>query len=172
MEVTEHQRWMYNRINPSTKWVTVEFEQGVDGFLTYVYQSPYSQKWGELRCPCVKCKSRYYLPFDEVKVHLYSKGFMPDYYVWTSHGERRVENHPSMSPIAGDLHASHGAPGNHLSQYEMMVMDAAGPSFRDNYNEGVHKMPNTNAREFDDMLRAAQQPLWEGCEESQLSTTL
>ncbi|KAI9071999.1 hypothetical protein K1719_046032 [Acacia pycnantha] len=89
-----------------------------------------------------------------------------------SHGERQVENHRSISPIEGDLHASHGALGNHLSQYEMMVMDAAGPSFRDNYNEGVEEMTNTNAREFYDMLRAAQQPLWEGCEESQLSTML
>ena len=48
----------------------------------------------------------------------------------------------------------------------MMVMDAAGPSFRDNYNEGVEEMSNTNARKFYDMLCATQQPLSEGCEES------
>ncbi|XP_028774325.1 uncharacterized protein LOC114731348 [Neltuma alba] len=51
-------------------------------------------------------------------------------------------------------------------------MDVAGPSFRDNYNEGIEEMPNPNARAFYDMLHAAQQPLWEGCEESKLSATL
>ncbi|XP_028790871.1 uncharacterized protein LOC114746759 [Neltuma alba] len=54
-----------------------------------------------------------------------------------------------------------------------MVMDAAGPSFWDNYSEGPEEMPNPDARAFYELLRAAQQPLWEGCEEeSQLSATL
>ncbi|KAK4275878.1 hypothetical protein QN277_018892 [Acacia crassicarpa] len=89
---------MYNRINPLIKWVTPEFEQGVEEFLAYAFRAPYSQKSGQLRCPCVKCKCRPYLIMDEVKVHLYKWGFKPDYYIWTSHGETEIKHDPPMSP--------------------------------------------------------------------------
>ncbi|XP_028753509.1 uncharacterized protein LOC114713090 [Neltuma alba] len=173
MEVPESRRWMYNRIDPSTKWVTVDFERGVEEFLAYAFRSPYTQQSGKLRCPCVKCRCRPYLILDEVKTHIYKYGYMPKYYIWTNHGERNIEYHSPMSSTEGTLHASHGVLGNQPSQYETLVMDAAGPSFRDDYNEGVEEMPNPNAQAFYDMLRAAQQPLWEGCEEeSQLSAAL
>ncbi|KAI9080544.1 hypothetical protein K1719_037510 [Acacia pycnantha] len=70
-----------------------------------------------------------------------------------------------MSPLPSALHSSHGLLGSQQSQYETMVMDVVGPSFRDNYNEDVEEMPNSNARAFYELLLAEQQPLWEGCKD-------
>ena len=80
MEISEKRRWMYNRIDPTTKWVTLEFERGVEEFIAC--GSIHSQEEGKIRCPCVNCKYQAYLTYDDVSLHLYKKGFMQDYYIW------------------------------------------------------------------------------------------
>ena len=92
---------------------------------------------------------------------------MPNYYIWNSHGEIEIDYHSTIPPTLD------GQQENQPSQYVDMVLDIAGPSFRHNYNNGVEEMPNPSAREFYDILQAAQQPLWEGCKEvSKLSAAL
>ena len=68
---------------------------------------------------------------DEVKGHLCMRGFMSDYYYWTSHGEQR----PPIPPIIID-NSYYGSSEvrEEFNNYEQMVMDAAGP-FVGNYIE-------------------------------------
>jgi len=60
---------------------------GVDEFIQTARQYKYYALEGGIRCPCIKCECTRILKDEEVKVHLYKKGFMPDYLIWTFHGE-------------------------------------------------------------------------------------
>ena len=42
---------------------------------------------GVYRCLCVKCKNMQYFTSDVVKSYLYRKGFVKNYWYWTSHAE-------------------------------------------------------------------------------------
>ena len=44
----------------------------------------------KIRYPCSKCRNMNYILFEEVKVHLYRKGFVLDYWYWTCHGENNL----------------------------------------------------------------------------------
>ncbi|XP_019264014.1 PREDICTED: uncharacterized protein LOC109241704 [Nicotiana attenuata] len=83
----EHRRWMYNRNYPNRRGLREEFVQGVDGFIDYTMSlSPFRHE-GTIRCPCVNCKCMKFLKPENVKLHLYKKGFKDKYYFWTAHGE-------------------------------------------------------------------------------------
>ncbi|XP_070037516.1 uncharacterized protein [Nicotiana tomentosiformis] len=83
----EHRRWMYNRNYPNRRGLREEFVQGVDGFIDYTMSlSPFRHE-GTIRCPCVNCKCMKFLKPENVKLHLYKKGFEDKYYFWTAHGE-------------------------------------------------------------------------------------
>ncbi|XP_021762951.1 uncharacterized protein LOC110727678 [Chenopodium quinoa] len=139
--------WMYERkvgnsINP-------EFLKGVDEFLKYVEDHPESSNPNEVRCPCFKCKNKRLWDPDTVKLHLYRNGFLPNYYEWMCHGE--------------------GFPGTRRRQsneYREMVLDAFGQSQDQGHSEespvSLEKEPNAQAKPFFDLLRASEQPLYEG----------
>jgi len=61
----------------------LEFEK----FIQTARQYKYYALEGGIRCPCIKCEYTRILKDEEVKVHLYKKGFMLDYWIWTFHGE-------------------------------------------------------------------------------------
>jgi len=41
----------------------------------------------KIRCLCTTCKNLNFLYSEDVKVHLYRRGFIPSYWYWTCHGE-------------------------------------------------------------------------------------
>ena len=99
MEVPQNRVWMYNRVDPTTKWYTQDFIQGVQHFLSHALEaSSYSKTSKNIRCPCVKCKCKPYLNAEEVKTHIYKFGFMPNYYIWNSHGEIEIDYHSTIPP--------------------------------------------------------------------------
>ncbi|KAK4342276.1 hypothetical protein RND71_038092 [Anisodus tanguticus] len=76
----EHRKWMYDR-----KRIREEFVQGVDGFIDYAMSLYPFLTDGVIRCLCLKCKCPNFEKPEDVKLHLYKKGFEDDYYVWTAH---------------------------------------------------------------------------------------
>ncbi|PKU80182.1 hypothetical protein MA16_Dca011927 [Dendrobium catenatum] len=78
---------MYNRLLPGRKGLTVEFIQGVETFIQVASQLPSFQFDKMFRCPCLKHKNLAFLKPDDVKLDLYRRGFLPNYWIWTSHGE-------------------------------------------------------------------------------------
>ena len=80
-------KWMYNRKDPETREVTKEYRVGLRAFIHQATNNPYAKRDGNIFCPCRTCKNNQYLEIDIVKTHLYNRGFMPNYYVWFSHGE-------------------------------------------------------------------------------------
>ena len=76
--------WMYLRIMDG--FLNEPLVAGVDQSIEFC-KSMVRFNPKELRCPCRKCKNRKLIVVDEVQYHLVSKGFVPHYYQWSSHGE-------------------------------------------------------------------------------------
>ena len=66
---------------------SMEFIDGVHEFIKVAENHKYG---GFVHCPCKNCKNeKDYSSSRTIHSHLFSSGFMPNYYVWTKHGEKR-----------------------------------------------------------------------------------
>ena len=67
---------------------SMEFIDGVHEFIKVAEKYKYG---GFVCCPCKNCKNeKDYSSSRTIHNHLFSSGFMPNYYVWTKHGERGI----------------------------------------------------------------------------------
>lgn len=64
---------MYRRYVAGMKGITIEFERGVNAFVSFVVSNSIS---GNIRCPCAKCKNMQFEEPGMVKVHLYRQGLL------------------------------------------------------------------------------------------------
>nr|XP_033517647.1 uncharacterized protein LOC104118015 [Nicotiana tomentosiformis] len=120
-----------------------------------------------IRCPCVKCKGGKLLQPYVVKIHLYKKGFMKNYYVWTIHGEDIA----SVGDV--DFQNFFGSEGSPLaennvknSRFNEMVRDAFV------MHPGAQSEPNDDAKRFYEQLQEASRPLYEDSLHSKLSVVV
>ena len=92
---------------------------------------------------------------ETVRYHLLRYCFKLEYFVWNRHGETDevIYEHHCMDYVG---------PSNPMNDYHTMAIDAAGYSFNQNYE--YEENPNPTAQQFYDMLDAANNPLWPGCE--------
>ena len=95
------------------------------------------------------------MKLDDVRVHLFRKGFVPDYYVWNRHGEPYGSTHFEQSTC----HLIKVVDAEPTNPYRQMILDATGPEFE---NDFMEKAPNLNAQKFYDMLNAVDEKLWDG----------
>ena len=155
---------MYNGRRPE---LTYEFMIGVTEFLNAAKWHAHQLNENLIRCPCVKCKNIKFLEPEIVKKHIYRRGFIDDYWYWTSHGEYDPRSH-STSNIVHNINEHENV------TYTDMVFDAAGPVFRAHYEECSERNeePNDTDRRFLHLLSLANQPLWEGCTETELSVAV
>lgn len=177
MEVPENRKWMYNRVD-CYKNITAEFNTGVLEFIKFALEQDKDIiGGGDIRCPCNTCKCLKHESPATVRTHLCLKGFMSNYYHWTNHGEEI----PPIPQVAVN-HSYYASRGQRemFDNYEQLVMDAAGPDIG-NYldqqgeDEGdlMEESPNEEAQGFFELLKAAQSPLWDGCDRySVLSASL
>ena len=71
-------------------YLSNEYVVGVEQFVEFCKTTVHYANYGEkLRCPCRKCDNRRIIPVPDVKVYLYSRGFVENYYHWVYHGETR-----------------------------------------------------------------------------------
>ncbi|XP_019236736.1 PREDICTED: uncharacterized protein LOC109216969 [Nicotiana attenuata] len=162
-----HRRWMYNRNHPNRAGLRDEFIEGVAEFIAKAQTLDDFLIGGRIRCPCVKCKCVKLLKSDAVKVHLYKKGFVENYCIWTAHGE----NHASLDDA--NFHNSFGGEGSPIaehnvenSRYNKMMRDAFGTF------PGVQSEPNDETKRFYEQLLEASRPLYEGSVHSKLSVAV
>lgn len=81
-----HREWMYGRNHPNRRRLKAEFVEGVKRFISYAKTLSEFLYEGTIRCPSEKCNCIKLLTPEKVKMHLYTKGFWKNYYVWTVHG--------------------------------------------------------------------------------------
>jgi hypothetical protein len=73
----------------SDKRISSDYIKGLSGFLQVAKSNKPSS--GFITCPCKKCKNeKDYSSIKSLHDHLFNWGFMPNYFVWTKHGERGV----------------------------------------------------------------------------------
>jgi len=162
MNILQNRSWMYNRLMLDRRGYTDAFLQGVDDFVSYACQETNVSN-GKIRCPCSKCKNLKFFHFEEVKVHLYKKGFMPEYWYWTCHGESDPTICVDTSPTI------FSSQERHLNKYKSMVYDVAGLEYEMDHDQEINESPNMDespnieAQKFYELLDAAKNPLWPGC---------
>ena len=121
MNIRQYRSWMYNRLLSGQKGYTDEFLNGVEEFVSFACQQANSSN-GKIRCPCSKCKNLKYLNPDEVRVHLYKKGFIPNYWYWTCHGE----NDPDLCEVFNSQSSTSTTQidnNEHSQRFETVVHD-------------------------------------------------
>ncbi|XP_048501793.2 uncharacterized protein LOC130589373 [Beta vulgaris subsp. vulgaris] len=140
--------WMYNRLDG--RRLRTEFVKGVDEFIEFCLQHPHLHDNDKIKCPCIKCNNMRYLEVDTVKVHLYKKGFKPNYFDWLCHGERVAESSSSSAQSKPYLDMVVDALGN-TEEHDVLAL-----------SNSVEEEPNGEAMKFFDLLKAAENPLYDG----------
>ena len=111
----------------------------------------------------MKCRSKPYRDVDTIKLHLYQRGFQPNYYRWIHHGEPFPDEEGAC--------ASSSNVEVVVNPMREMVMDAYTPVTSLLLQEATlnttHE-PIPEAKRFLQLLQAAEKPLYEGCEMSLL----
>ena len=164
--------WMYKRLINGA--YNIQFMQGLEIFLKFAITNSEVE---EIRCPCVKCKNPVYKHPNEVREHLMKKGFVEDFYDWRCHcnvllGESSTPAHRNELQLFSPVQNNQG------NSYVRMVHDVAASRFPDTHQpfieeNNVHsdeplplqlpEDPNSHAKQFFDMLSAANNPLYPGC---------
>ncbi|GLU15335.1 hypothetical protein SLE2022_318340 [Rubroshorea leprosula] len=137
-----------------------------------------------------KCWNREWHHRRRVQSHLITNGFMDGYLIWKRHGEiihrKRRCTQVGESSSAAATAAMNNVPS--VDQLRDMLHDAIGPNFFNNENsatrvedatqfdasfddpygvstESIFEEPRGDAKEFFDLLRAADTPLFDGCDD-------
>ena len=111
---------MYNRLHPGRKGLRNEFIDGVEYFINVAMQLSYFQNFGQIRCPCSNHRNQAFLSTEEVKLDLYRRGFQPDYWYWTSHGE--FEPHVDVAAETSTIYESPPIDSHTANFEEMMIL--------------------------------------------------
>ena len=162
---------MYRRLTPDG-YINLKFAEGVQHFIEYASSQPAYMDGLKIRCPCKKCKHRCYLPTEEVHLHILKKGFVPNYFEWTRHGEPLISSSSRSAEVGMGVVGSDVLGGPYCmadnvcdieNPYVQMVFDAVGSSIQPNLGSAEEE-PNPDASNFFDLLSAADQELWPGCD--------
>ncbi|KAI3741962.1 hypothetical protein L1987_59641 [Smallanthus sonchifolius] len=179
-----NREWMYTMRTNRDGTFNLQFKQAVSYFLDFAYENATNIERQTIdgvqklliRCPCSKCKNRYYKTREAVDCHLITQGFMEDYQLWDVHGEL----YPDEAINVG--YCSKSLPSQHMGQdvdedlgeytgYDQMVMEGMHQNHDPYYQQGPQD-PNQRANAFYNMLNQANEPLWEGAKDaSTLSIT-
>ena len=72
--------WMYTRRLSGAKYLSDGFIVGMDEFIEFEQSQLDFVFEGKIRCPCLKCQNRVLHLIEDVKEHLYRRGFVANYY--------------------------------------------------------------------------------------------
>jgi len=167
---------MYERLDPSRR-LSKQFMTGVSEFVSKTMNQTFYTLEGGIRCPCIQCVCEKILPPSHVTTHFLQYGFKPIYIVWVQHVEEM-----SSEDNVGYASSGHGRmkPVDNIGSMTNMVYDAymqeaditSHYGHMDNEDEYVEESPNTKAQRFNDMLAAANEPIYDGATESKLSVAI
>ncbi|KAK4406343.1 hypothetical protein Sango_0640800 [Sesamum angolense] len=155
---------MHNKILLGRAGLTPEFENGVKTFTEWAKGQRGYMDGDKIKCPCRKCKNK-------VSYHLCMRGFMLEYYNWTSHGEECVQDYfeaATIPPVSEERTPAGHVEGVPDDGTRSSPVDA-GPS-SNCYGGGLCDYDESGlANYFYNILHIANHPLWNGCTQSQLS---
>jgi hypothetical protein len=156
--------WISNHLQSDKMSLTPEYRNGVEYFLKFASEK--GMEDDRMKCPCKRCKNLNWLPLDDVRFHLHSKGMLEGYTVWTSHGEvvqrKRKKNQESHN-------RSHREPPRIDQPVDLnaMLNDFAGANYEfydttDTGTSNVEEAPNDSARKLYEMIVENGVPIYPG----------
>jgi len=171
---------MYDRNHHEKRGQVKElFKLVVELFISIVKGKHVVINEGGIRCLCVVSDCRCIRSEDEIRLHLYSKGFRPNYWIWTSHGESSFAAPPIVNVGVHESHALGSSSSTRHVQIEMMdnmIVDALGVNagVDAEYDEveddvDVDEPPNEEAQKFYNILKETNKLLFPGSPHSKLS---
>ncbi|PHT89542.1 hypothetical protein T459_04655 [Capsicum annuum] len=138
---------------PNRAGLREEYKARVAGFIAKAMTLNDFLIEGTIRCPCWNCKCCKLLSPDAVRLHLYRKGFMLNYTVWTAHRESSAANNFAFQNY---VEISIRENNVESSRYSEMVRDVFGTHLE------AQNEPNDEAKYFYEQLKEASHPLYEG----------
>ncbi|XP_043815326.1 uncharacterized protein LOC122724434 [Manihot esculenta] len=165
--MSTNRQWMYNRLKDGL--LNIEFLNGLEEFIQFALTHPERMDGMNIRCPCSmrRCSNRKFLSVDDVRYHVMKNGFVPNYYRWTSHGEC-WDDQGNTSVQLSDTIMENNFRSEANGRYHEMVLEGFGlpPQI-----ESMEEAPNAEAQKLYEMLQAANEELWPGCNKhTKLST--
>ena len=162
-----------------TDWRAMEFIDGMHEFIKVAENHKYS---GFVRCPCKNCKNeKDYSSSRTIHSHLFSSGFMPNYYVWTKHGERGImldNNEEEEEDRIPDFAGNYGAFFDDIAMGEPEE-DTEGNIVEDDLGQMLREAEEVcetekESRDLNRMLEDYRTLLYPDCKQGQkkLGTTL
>ncbi|XP_070010832.1 uncharacterized protein [Nicotiana sylvestris] len=167
----ELRTWMYNRNYPNRQGLQEDFVEGVDDFIRRAMSLPPYLSEGVIRCPCVRYDCMKFGKSVKVKHHLYRKGFIANYFVWTNHREIDGSHGIFHNMVVGESSRS-VENKNRDSRIHDMIADAFGMHLGGEPNENVEQTPNDDAKRFYEQLEEASRPLRNGSPHFELSVAV
>ena len=131
-----------------------KYSDGVDDFLEFAILN--SENRMSIRCPCTTCCNMEFLSPQQVRLHLFKKGFLENYLVWNWHGE--VDRKPTSVKCQNQPQNQRFRCPDY-SYVNDMVHDAF---------EHCDKDPSS----FKNVLEDAEKPLYPGSKHSKLSSLM
>ncbi|XP_057444525.1 uncharacterized protein LOC130736753 [Lotus japonicus] len=149
---------------------SLAYEQGVKSFLDFAFER--SSVDGKILCPCVLCECRKWQIKDVVYDHLIVKQFPKNYTFWFYHRESgHVENEnvgrENVSSSAQNIVTNENTIQNMLNEAFGVDRHRVNEP-NEEFAQGEGEMSNVEqqghqAREFYDLAKDGEQPLYEGC---------
>ncbi|CAN1155708.1 hypothetical protein LINPERHAP2_LOCUS20559 [Linum perenne] len=146
--------------------VSEEYQNGVNEFLDYAFKKNGGAEG--IRCPCVKCYNGRQGTRETVRTHLIVNGIVQNYTFWCHHGEKLGESlsspydNDNTSQTSDDLHQML----NDLYPDDNLNNEGLDTILEDTHNE----IPNVEAEKFYRLLKESEEPLYDGCKSSKLTT--
>jgi len=152
-----------------------EYIAGVKGFIKFAYSGKRSD--AKIQCPCVKCVNRRLQTQETVYEHLLCNGMLRGYTIWGCHGETTsyISANKDLEPCSKKNKDSEPARPSFNTNMRQVVQETFGYIDTEHHTNGPHASgspkdgPDAEIEAFFDLLRAADEPLWEGCDLSKLS---
>nr|GEU46707.1 hypothetical protein [Tanacetum cinerariifolium] len=145
--------WMEQRLESHGCSVTQQFKKGVEHFMDFAYSNAQFVTGATIKCPCHKCTLLKFQDRETATVHLYLWGFLSSYTAWSEHGKSSTSDVNEPDVPRDNVQRE--------NRYREMEIDAAGPDLREFF---AKEAPNSNAAKFFELVRCADEPLWDGCQ--------
>ncbi|KAL9662903.1 hypothetical protein QQ045_027738 [Rhodiola kirilowii] len=173
-ELVRERKWIYNQFNLGESWNNDVFMYGIGHFLEVVSTNGQICDGNKLRCPCSKCKKKYFREIGLCETHPFTYGFVRDYYNWTNHGEEIAEvsssvyNKVNNFKDHGDRHFQNkqiGVFGHEIdSRLGDMICDIVGPSNTYNQPESAEsEEPSEATSQLYELFKSSCELVFEGC---------
>ncbi|KAH9698429.1 hypothetical protein KPL71_024008 [Citrus sinensis] len=140
-------------------WITcdrlsVEYRSGVADFLDFAILN--NENRMSIRCPCTFCCNMEFHTPQQVKDHLFEKGFLPRYIVWTWHGE--TDSKSTFTKCEDHSHSQRFRCHDYSNIIDMV--------------EDAYEHCDRDPSSFKDILEDAEKPLYPGAKHSKSSSLM